>query len=136
MWSTSAIILTFIVLIVVLFITWVWWVKTHIYVLDPATGGFSSHEKHKKTTLSITMIGHCMGNQCKDKIKQLIHKPAVIHTEQFGTISGKVVDGVSPPHGMKPGYAAIEVELDAHSAKVVGTTQYKFNTKDTMAIYV
>jgi hypothetical protein len=136
MWSLPAIILVFIVLIMVLFMSWVWWVSNHLYVIDPAVGGYSSHPPKQPNAKSIALFGKCQGNACKTNLHKLLNKPAEVHTQQFGTLTGKVKAAGPYSMGLPEKFVLIDVVLDTQSAKVVGTHMYKFSTKDTISVYV
>jgi hypothetical protein len=132
MWTVSEIIATIIVLLIVGFLIRMWWIYRHLYVISKPTRGRVTTDMH---ATYLALEGTCVGDQCRDKMKELHGKSAEINTHQYGLLTGKVTEAtVVKKEGPQ---VAIGVALDAHSIGVVKKGgDYKVSQSDELVIYM
>lgn len=132
MWTVSEIIATIIVLLIVGFLVRMWWIYRHLYVVSKPDYGTLFTDM---SASYLTIHGTCVGDQCRDKMKELHGKSAEINTHQYGLLTGKVSSAtVIKKEGPK---ISVSVALDPHSATLTKKGgAYKFSESDEVVIYM
>lgn len=133
MWSTQTLILTLIILVAALFMAYIWWVYTHLYIISAPVGIFITELPHSKVLVA-TIVGKCTGQKCAMNPTKLIGKRAEVSTSQFGLLTGTVSSAGPTPQAK--GDISVNVSLDQRSAAIIGTSRYTFTSTDNLLVYV
>jgi hypothetical protein len=133
MWSTQTLILTLIILVAALFMAYIWWVYTHLYIIS-APVGIMFNEMPQSKVLIATIVGKCTGQKCATKPAKLVGKRAEVSTSQFGLLTGTVSS--AEPNAHIKGDITVNVSLDQRSAAIIGTSRYTFTSTDNLLVYV
>jgi hypothetical protein len=134
MLSNQTLILTLIILVAVLFMAYIWWVYTHLYIISNPVGIMIDEMPQSKIRFAM-VIGKCTGQNCATNPTKLAGKRAELSTSEYGLLTGTVSAAVAAKE-LPKGYVNVSVSLDQRSAAIIGKTQYIFTPTDNLLIYV